>query len=192
MDGARNLVPIAETSCRYQDDIVKACASCSFQGSRTSPRIMNGMDLSMRSDAGVLRSISCSSRRTMGTTRDNRCWTGSGKDVVVPARASSYRQIWVGEFSWVGFGALLYASRFPGDIDGVVAPYLGSVSLIQEIASAGGVRRWHPPRVSRYEHERSLWPWLRDEVIDSHRPFLYLGYPHRDLCTPPRVGRTRS
>ena len=108
------------------------------------------------------------------------------EDVVVPARASGYRQIWLGGISMGGFGALLYASRFPGDIDGVVAlaPYLGSASLIQEIASAGGVRRWHPTGVSRHEHERSLWSWLRDEAIESQRPLLYLGYGEEDRFAP--------
>ena len=103
-------------------------------------------------------------------------------DVVAPARASGYRRIWVGGISMGGFGALLYASRFPGEIDGVLAlaPYLGGASLIEEIAAAGGLRRWNPLDVSGHEHERSVWSWLRDDGDRIRHPPILLGYGEAD------------
>jgi pimeloyl-ACP methyl ester carboxylesterase len=103
-------------------------------------------------------------------------------DVVAPARASGYWRIWLGGISMGGFGALLYASRFPGEIDGVVAlaPYLGGTSLIKEITGAGGVRRWNPTDVSGHEHERSVWSWLRHDARQPRQPPIVLGYGVED------------
>jgi len=104
------------------------------------------------------------------------------EDVIVPARASGYRRIWLGGISMGGFGALLYASRFPGEVDGVLAlaPYLGGASLIDEIANAGGLRRWNPTDVGGHEHERSVWSWLRHEGERNEDPPILLGYGEAD------------
>ena len=66
------------------------------------------------------------------------------EEIVLPARAAGYRQIWLVGISLGGFGALGYAVRHGRDIDGVLAlaPYLGPRRLTQEIAQAGGALAW--------------------------------------------------
>ena len=107
-------------------------------------------------------------------------------DVIAPARAEGYRRIWLGGISMGGFGSLLYASRFPREIDGVLAlaPYLGGASLIDEIVGAGGLRRWNPTDVSGHEHERSVWSWLRDDGDQIRQPPILLGYGEADRFAP--------
>jgi pimeloyl-ACP methyl ester carboxylesterase len=64
-----------------------------------------------------------------------------------PARTCGYRRIWIGGISLGGFGALLYASRYPEDV--TMAPFVGHPHLIDEIASAGGLSRWTGGRKRR-------------------------------------------
>ncbi len=65
-------------------------------------------------------------------------------DVIEPARARGYDDIWLLGVSIGGYGSLLYASAFPADIRGVVllAPYLGGRRLPRAIAAAGGLDAW--------------------------------------------------
>jgi pimeloyl-ACP methyl ester carboxylesterase len=64
--------------------------------------------------------------------------------VVAPARARGYDEIWLLGVSIGGYGSLLYAAEFPADVRGVVllAPYLGGRRLTREIAAAGGLDAW--------------------------------------------------
>jgi pimeloyl-ACP methyl ester carboxylesterase len=65
-------------------------------------------------------------------------------DVIAPARAQGYADIWLLGVSIGGFGSLLYAGEFPADIRGVVllAPYLGGRRLPRAIEAAGGLEEW--------------------------------------------------
>jgi pimeloyl-ACP methyl ester carboxylesterase len=65
-------------------------------------------------------------------------------EVIAPAQARGYDEIWVVGVSIGGYGALLYAGAFPADIRGVVllAPYLGGRRLQRAIAAAGGLEPW--------------------------------------------------
>ena len=121
-------------------------------------------------------------------------------EVIAPAQALGYRQIWLAGISLGGFLALSYAMRHPGDVTGLVtlAPYLGRRPLVQAMVAAGGPVAWRgtarPREADDLEHE--LWQWLSDLPADA--PPLYLGYgsddrfadAHRLLATlllPPRV-----
>lgn len=66
------------------------------------------------------------------------------EDVIAPARARGYDEIWLLGVSIGGFGSLLYAAEFPADIQGVVllAPYLGGRRLPRAIEEAGGLDEW--------------------------------------------------
>lgn len=103
-------------------------------------------------------------------------------DVIAPARARGYRQIWLVGISLGGFGALGYATRHGADIDGVVAlaPYLGPDALLREIQRAGGVQAWQagarPPAGD--ELEREIWRWLAAPPADA--PPVWLGYGRED------------
>jgi len=65
-------------------------------------------------------------------------------EVIEPARARGYNDIWLLGGSIGGFGSLLYAGEFPADIRGVVllAPYLGGRRVPRAIAAAGGFEAW--------------------------------------------------
>jgi pimeloyl-ACP methyl ester carboxylesterase len=65
-------------------------------------------------------------------------------DVIAPARARGYDDIWLVGVSIGGYGSLLYAGAFPAHIRGVVllAPYLGGRRVPRAIQAAGGLRAW--------------------------------------------------
>lgn len=65
-------------------------------------------------------------------------------EVIAPAQARGYVEIWLVGVSIGGYGSLLYADAFPADIRGVVllAPYLGGRRLQRAIAAAGGLDAW--------------------------------------------------
>ncbi len=64
-------------------------------------------------------------------------------DVIAPARAHGYRQIWLAGISLGGTVALLYLREHPAEIQGtlLVAPYLGEPAMSREVAAAGGLAR---------------------------------------------------
>jgi pimeloyl-ACP methyl ester carboxylesterase len=66
--------------------------------------------------------------------------------IIEPAQARGYDEIWLLGVSIGGYGSLLYAGAFPADIRGVVllAPYLGGRRLPRTIAAAGGLAIWPP------------------------------------------------
>lgn len=88
-------------------------------------------------------------------------------EVVAPARARGYREIWLTGASMGGMGSLLYERQFPGQVDGLVllAPFLGDRSLFRDIMGAGGVTRWDPGPVpaamDRSNYQRELWRHLK-------------------------------
>ena len=67
-------------------------------------------------------------------------------EIIVPARARGYKEIWLTGTSMGGMGALMYERVYPHDVTGIVlyAPFMGAPSLIKEIAAAGGVTQWEP------------------------------------------------
>ena len=108
-------------------------------------------------------------------------------EVIVPAHAHGYHEVWLLGASLGGLGALMYDGQWPGTVDGIVlmAPYLGEKPLLQEIAAAGGIARWNPgPMPARvdgdnFQHElwRHLQTWSRDPAR-AHN--VWLAYGDRD------------
>lgn len=104
-------------------------------------------------------------------------------DVFEPAKQCGYRHVWVAGISMGGFGALLYASRFPAEVAGVLAlaPFLGGHELIDEIAAAGGLGAWRTSHVAADDFPRQVWTWL-DHCRQAHSgPSLYLAFGDRDI-----------
>jgi pimeloyl-ACP methyl ester carboxylesterase len=105
------------------------------------------------------------------------------EDVIAPALAQGYRQIWLVGVSMGGLGALLYVRDYPDDITGVVAlaPFLGDTDIITEINAAGGVQQWQPATIALDDYQRQLWQWLKTHLA---RPKggteFYLGYGQQD------------
>lgn len=87
-------------------------------------------------------------------------------EVIAPARARGYREIWLGGASMGGMGTLLYDQAYPGEIDGMIllAPYLGDRAILSQIMAAGGVARWDPgpsQTLSEDTWQHELWRHLK-------------------------------
>jgi hypothetical protein len=112
------------------------------------------------------------------------------EDVLLPARAHGYARIWLLGISNGGAGAILTADRVPPRAaDGMVllAPYLGSRHIAQQITSSGGLRQWEPPTpFDRGDGDQVMWRWLKQQVAPSGAAppsamrELYLGYGYSD------------
>lgn len=104
------------------------------------------------------------------------------EDLVLPARAQGYRQVWLAGISLGGFGALAYGARHGDEVDGILAlaPYLGRRQLHKEIIDAGGPQRWRTQRFAREadDAERDLWEWLAQPAPAG--PPVWLGYGRDD------------
>lgn len=107
-------------------------------------------------------------------------------DVVRPARAAGYRDIWFAGISVGAFGALIYADSHPEAVRGVlaIAPYLGTRTTVNEIRRSGGLMRWVPPPDWVKESgpssdiDRLLWRHLQRQAR-AHGS-LYLGFGTSD------------
>jgi pimeloyl-ACP methyl ester carboxylesterase len=107
------------------------------------------------------------------------------EDVIRPARAQGYRQIWLVGISIGAVGAMLYADAHPEDVDGVVliAPYLGTQLTADEIKRAGGLARWPSPEVTPGDIDTILWHWLQVQTTAEStvkKLPLFLGYGEQD------------
>ena len=103
-------------------------------------------------------------------------------DIVAPARAQGYAQIWLVGISVGAFGALIYTEAQPAGITGIVAlgPYLGKRAVVEEVAAQGGLRTWRAPvgRLEPDDVDTALWRWL--QLGTRARAELYLGYGRAD------------
>lgn len=108
-------------------------------------------------------------------------------DVIAPAKAHGYKEIWLAGPSMGGLGSLLYSRAHTADIAGVltIAPFLGDRDVIEEIAAAGGLKQWRAPRpaapMSRDNYQRELWRWLQAATQGREAaPAIFLGYGTSD------------
>ena len=109
-------------------------------------------------------------------------------EIIAPARARGYREVWLLGASLGGMGALLYDRTHPGEVDGLIllAPYLGEKPLLKDIATAGGVVRWDPgpvpPAIDADNVQHELWRQVHDIARDpaqSRRVWLAYGESDR-------------
>ena len=108
-------------------------------------------------------------------------------DVIAPAKARGYQEIWLAGPSMGGFGSLFYARAHTADITGVlaIAPFLGDKELIAEIAAAGGLENWRaPPRVEQMNpdnYQREMWRWFQAVAQGRETaPLIFVGYGTAD------------
>src|SRR3954466_11902821 len=107
---------------------------------------------------------------TLGYYARGTFLTRLAADVVDPARARGYAEIWLIGNSMGGLGTVYYARAHTAEITGVLAlaPYLGDGELIREIDDQGGLAGWQgPPRVAELtedNYQRELWRWLQAVV----------------------------
>lgn len=102
------------------------------------------------------------------------------QEVVVPARTTGCRSVWLGGVSLGGFIALAYAARWPEDLDGLClfAPYLGNRMVTGEVARDGGVEHWQPGDVPAEDEERRVWSLI--QRLPAPRLKVHLGIGRDD------------
>ncbi len=106
--------------------------------------------------------------------------------VIAPAHAKGYREVWLGGASMGGMGTLMHERLYPGDVDGLLllAPYLGGRAILNEIRQAGGLAQWTPgpeQPVTAKSWQRELWRHLQSWRQDPARTRqVWLAYGDRD------------
>ena len=106
-------------------------------------------------------------------------------DIVLPARAAGYKNIWLLGISMGGFGSLLYAAEHPDEIDGVIllAPYLGDHKLAAEIDAGGGLAAWSGEGAKFEDYEIGVWTWLQNAANGRSTTPVILGYGESDASS---------
>jgi hypothetical protein len=116
------------------------------------------------------------------------------KEVVLPARAKGYSQIWFAGISLGGFGTLIYgAAQAKAPIvdarkmyDGffVMAPYMGEKRVWEPIQEVG-LNAWKAPAQGDFNID--LWRWLGHYTLPTTEalPLAYIGYGTEDRLAPP-------
>lgn len=108
-------------------------------------------------------------------------------DIVQPARARGYRQIWLAGISLGGLGALLYADEHPQEVAGLllIAPYLGEALTAADVATQGGPARWAPPSLSDDAVGVRAWSAVKRHLARSAASTpLYLAFGTEDRLAP--------
>lgn len=116
-----------------------------------------------------------------GYYRDGSVFTRVPEDVLAPARAAGYEEIWLCGISMGGFGTLYTASQSQPLVDGmfVMAPFLGRAKTIDAVRAGGGPGQWsRTDEQTGYEFD--LWTWLSGYAKGEDRPRLLLGYGDED------------
>jgi pimeloyl-ACP methyl ester carboxylesterase len=126
-------------------------------------------------------------RPDLGLYLDGGIASALHRAVIEPARAQGYRRIWLLGISLGGMGALLHASAYAGEVEGLVllAPFLGTPGTIAEITAAGGLAAWSAAGSSSVETEQRILAWLQNFTARRpSSPALYLGYGSGDRFAP--------
>jgi hypothetical protein len=112
-------------------------------------------------------------------------------DVIAPAKAHGYQEIWLTGPSMGGFGSLFYSRAHTAEITGVlaIAPFLGDRGLIKEITAAGGLKTWTAPArvepMNPDNYQREMWRWFQSVTQGKEpAPLLFLGLGRSDKLEP--------
>jgi hypothetical protein len=122
---------------------------------------------------------------TLPFYRQGRAVQRLHEEILRPARARHYDQVWLAGISLGGLGALMYDRAYPDGVDGMllVSPYLGDTPIYREIRAAGGLARWQPgpaQRVTPETYQRELWRHIRDRRDGPGRASVWLAYGDRE------------
>ena len=107
------------------------------------------------------------------------------EEVLQPATARGYDEIWLVGISMGGLGTLLTASQYSEYVDGIIllAPFVGDEGVLRTIESQGGAASWTPPAGTDASvwtadnYTAKIWSWLRGyHTHPESRPPLYIGW----------------
>ena len=104
-------------------------------------------------------------------------------EVIEPAKAEGYEEIYLVGISLGGHGALLYATTYPEDVDGIVvlAPFIGGDRASGAIEEAGGLDTWEDCPFLGWNYACNLWKSLQVYVSDSrNQRKVVLGFGRED------------
>ncbi|KAF0095953.1 MAG: hypothetical protein E1N59_729 [Puniceicoccaceae bacterium 5H] len=109
-------------------------------------------------------------------------------DVLEPARALGYDEIYVLGISLGGLGALMYEKEYGPAWDGMIllAPYVGTEKELYRQLQAEGPENWTPPEDMTWDQfQYQLWSWLRLFRVEAdQRPPVWLGVGDDDRFRP--------
>lgn len=108
------------------------------------------------------------------------------EDVIGPARAKGYDQVWLLGISMGGYGTFHYAQAHPEHVDGIAAfaPFLGKDEVWQSVRDG----TFTPPPVAPVtedNYSQQLWGYLKGLTAAPTRPELYLGCGDSDRLREP-------
>ena len=107
------------------------------------------------------------------------------EDIIIPAQAKGYKNIWLAGVSMGGLGSIFYLKEHPKDIKGIVilGPYLGGDDIIDELDEAGGLHKWHPGDYDPDDQwQADIWAFLKKYPHNSQEaPPIFLGLAEQDL-----------
>jgi arsenite methyltransferase len=100
------------------------------------------------------------------------------QDVIDPAIADGYKEIWLVGISMGSMASVYYMQDHSSDISGLLllGPYLGEKELLNEIENAGGLQQWKPGGVAHNDWQRELWQYLQAYVARGAVPPVYVAY----------------
>ncbi|PAS97617.1 MAG: alpha/beta hydrolase [Candidatus Dactylopiibacterium carminicum] len=96
-------------------------------------------------------------------------------EVLVPAQAAGYREIWLAGISLGAFNGLLCASAHAAQLAGLclLAPYPGTGDILKEIHTAGGPQAWAQTPAAQLGDERVFWRWLVEQQAKLTLPVWF-------------------
>lgn len=106
------------------------------------------------------------------------------KDIMLPAKSKGYKYIYLMGISMGGHGVLLYATKYPEDIDAlfVVSPFISGSVQSNAIVKAGGIENWDDCPFLGWDHACRLWKSLKEYVSNPKRGSnVFLGYGNDDI-----------
>jgi pimeloyl-ACP methyl ester carboxylesterase len=114
------------------------------------------------------------------------------EDVLFPAAARGYEEIWLVGISLGALGTLMLAREHADLIDGIIllSPFLGLDDVVGPIGAAGGLAAWRAPdpmpaRLADDNFTLFVWSWLRGYVDDPDAmPELYVGWSEGERVAP--------
>lgn len=106
------------------------------------------------------------------------------KQVILPAKSDGYKEIYLIGISMGGHGVLLYATKYPNDIEAifVLSPFISGSRQSNAIVKAGGLENYKDCPFIGWSQACRLWMSLKEYVSDPKRAAnIFLGFGKDDV-----------